>query len=285
MYNFANNNRIIIIWFCNSEMTEVFFGEYRRTWKNPDVKAWKSRARKHLKYSYLANNGTQWHEYPIEETSLLTIKICYALHGKPTYVENNNGTLENAYKASQKATANKIKNKIIEIFKDFKVPKLQVGIIFIACKRQKSEFLMPIFRVYIGNNNGDVSKYVDTDCRTYKNWTDWKKNNKLPMLKYCYPSRGFFTCSGNYSYQFDPERDPDVNYGTSPACDFLARVVRQGDKLSDVTSLTSGGVAMYSMFTPEAPIVLTAATTVGTAASFYKTGRCACLKVKHFYKL
>jgi hypothetical protein len=254
-------------------MGQDFSSEYPSTWQNSDVLKWKQTARTALKSYYLGYEGVQWHEYSYEQRSLLTTKICFALYGLPTDGDDIHTTLENAYNASQRQAADNIKDKIIEVYNDCPATTLRVGIIFISCKQQENEFLLPIFRVYVGNNNGDLSKFVDTNCRVYNNWTDWKDNNKLPMLKYCYPSRGYYTCSSNGYYQFEPDEDPHVDFGTSPACDFLARVARQTDVLSGVTSLGSGGIAIVAMFTPLAPVVLVGSAIAGTTAALYGAGR------------
>lgn len=254
-------------------MGQDFSSEYPSTWQDSNVLKWKQTARTALKSYYLAYEGVQWHEYSSQERSLLMTKICFALYGLPTKVDNIYVTLENAYSASQREAASKIKDKIIEVYNDSPATNLRVGILFIACKQLENEFLLPIFRVYVGDNDGDLSKFVDTNCRVYKNWTDWKDNNKLPMLKYCYPSRGYYTCSNGAYYKFEPDQDPDVDFGTSPACDFLARVVRQTDVLSGVTSLGSGGIAIAAMFTPLAPIVLVGGAIAGTTAAIYGAGR------------
>ncbi|KAH9521055.1 hypothetical protein DERF_004734 [Dermatophagoides farinae] len=55
--------------------------------------------------------------------------------------------------------------------------------------------------------------------RTYSDWNDWKCNNVLPELEYYYPRLGFFAASGaDNNYVFDPDKDPDFEYGTSAAC-------------------------------------------------------------------
>lgn len=93
------------------------------------------------------------------------------------------------------------------------------------------------------------------------------------MLKYCYPSRGYYTCSQCNIYEFDPEKEPDADFGTSPACDSSARVARQFDILSDVTSLGCGGIAIVGVFTPLAPVIVISSAVAGTTAVVYGTGR------------
>ena len=93
--------------------------------------------------------------------------------------------------------------------------------------------------MFVGSDEtgADRRSYIDTHCRVYKDWEDWKTNNCLPMLKYAYPERGFYTCSGNNAYEFDEKRDPDVAFGTSPQCDVSSRIFRQADIATSVTSI------------------------------------------------
>lgn len=111
---------------------------------------------------------------------------------------------------------------------------IRVGFIFISCKQDEKEFVLPVFSVFVGTDDqgGDRRKYVDTRCRTYKDWDNWKTDNQLPMLKYAYPTRGFFTCSGNNTYKFDENRNPDVEHATSPQCDLSSRICGVADGVS-----------------------------------------------------
>jgi Domain of unknown function (DUF4781) len=119
------------------------------------------------------------------------------------------------------------------------VTVLRVGFIFISCNQEETEFVLPLFSVFVGTDDQgkDKRQYVDTQYRIYRDWDDWKTNNRLPMLKYAYPQRGFFTCSGNWTYHFDEDCDPDVESGTSPQCDLSSRILRQADNLTAITSL------------------------------------------------
>ena len=69
--------------------------------------------------------------------------------------------------------------------------------------------------------------FIDMQRRTYSDWNDWKCNNVLPELEYYYPRLGFFAASGaDNNYVFDPDKDPDIEYGTSAACDVSAEVLK-----------------------------------------------------------
>ena len=86
----------------------------------------------------------------------------------------------------------------------------------IACKKdEKDEFQVPIFAVY--NEASNILGYVDHMGRVYKDWKDWKTNNTLPMLKYGYPTNGYFSCDP-YSHKFDMSKEPCVTFDNSPNC-------------------------------------------------------------------
>uniref|UniRef100_A0A2C9LU22 DUF4781 domain-containing protein n=1 Tax=Biomphalaria glabrata TaxID=6526 RepID=A0A2C9LU22_BIOGL len=114
---------------------------------------------------------------------------------------------------------------------------------------------VPCSSVFVGTDRSgrDLRTFVDLQGRTYKDWDDWKSNNCLPELEYCYPKRGFFKCSGDESYTFDAERDPDVEFGKSPASSEL--------------------VPIAARFTPLRPVVLATAVGAGIASATYKAIR------------
>lgn len=121
---------------------------------------------------------------------------------------------------------------------DGKSSILKIGFIFVACKQKQNQFVLPVFSVFVGlNANQEMRRYVDTQGRTYSSWNAWENENSLPMLKYAYPSRGYFTCSPDGSYEFDLARNPHIKYATSPRCKISKRVLNQADVVSGITSL------------------------------------------------
>ena len=115
--------------------------------------------------------------------------------------------------------------------------KLKVGFIIVACKQKENQFTLPVFAVHRGlNSKGqDLRGYVDSQGRTYSNWSDWEEGNTLPMLKYAYPRSGYYTCQDG-AYTFDLDRDPVIKYGTSPRCDLSERILSQTDVVAGITS-------------------------------------------------
>uniref|UniRef100_A0AC35FRP7 DUF4781 domain-containing protein n=1 Tax=Panagrolaimus sp. PS1159 TaxID=55785 RepID=A0AC35FRP7_9BILA len=168
--------------------------------------------------------------------------------------------------------AQKIVDVILKVRKQAGIYQLAVGIILIYCKEDEKEFSLPIFRVYTGENNS--SKYVDIQCRIYESWNDWKENNRLQKLKYCYPKNGYFSCSDE-GHMFDPDLDPVVKYGTSPACKLSSQIAR----IFDIGVHGAGFISIATLFTPVGwigvPVLLTAEAVgwIGSASAIYGCGR------------
>ncbi|KAK6029334.1 hypothetical protein OSTOST_04559 [Ostertagia ostertagi] len=197
-------------------------------------------------------------------------QICFAIYGPPS---DDAEELETAYNSDQRAFATKIYDKIRETYLKAPERRFQLGFIFIFCKEGDKEYQVPLFRLlWQKNDYRDDVRYIDTACRVYENAQDWKDNNCLPMMKYCFPERLYYTCNTGGAYEFDPERQTDVGFGTSPACDLLARIGR----IADVTiSVVAATVGVVTIFTPvgfvSAPILLGVA---GTSTG-YGVGRAA----------
>ena len=132
---------------------------------------------------------------------------------------------------------------------------IKVSFLVIACKDEKNEFPLPMFSVYAGQEY--KLKYVDSQCRTYESWHDWKSDNNLPEMKYAYPKDGYLTCQIG-KYAFDETKDPLVGFGDSPASGTLHKVGKGADITAGITSLVCGGIGIASMFTPIGPAVLLA---------------------------
>ncbi|XP_053996561.1 uncharacterized protein LOC128886051 isoform X1 [Hylaeus anthracinus] len=248
-------------------------GEYSSSWDEPEVQEWKKRAREIHGYFYRAFEGNQWDIYESSQYNLLRVKICYALFGQPNDENNNAEKIEDTYSKEQRDRADQIKNTIVEVYNTYTCSgKLNVGIIFVHCKTADNEFYVPIFRVKIIEED---CYYVDTYQRVYKSWSDWQNNNQLPMMKYCFPQNGFYTCSGSNDYKYDPECEPDVSFGTSPACNLLSHVGRLMDTGIGITGLVAASVGVVSLFTPLAPAMIMYAGVAGTTSALYGAGRSA----------
>lgn len=251
--------------------------EYASTWDQEDVKEWKKSAAQILKSYYLSFDGSQFDEYMInEDENLLLAKICYAIYGSPTVEDAE--YIWDGYTKEQRESANEIVKIILDIHKKKRPTAKQVlvGMIFIACKQEKMEYVLPIFSVFTGHdpeNAFAARSYVDTQKRVYGSWEDWKSNNTMPMLKYAYPRRGFFTASRACSYEFDAEKDPDIEFGTSPACDVTSRIFGTTDVVTGLTALGCGVIGIASMLTPIGPAILLTTAIAGSSSAVYGTSR------------
>ncbi|KAI8770963.1 hypothetical protein BgiBS90_027682 [Biomphalaria glabrata] len=234
-----------------------------------DVGDWKEAAKKILKTYYVGFSGTQWHQFvKSTDNDIIRAKICYAMFGPPA---SEAKSIEEAYTDEQRKTAQGILDVIYEVHQKSSSTELRIGFIFICCKQDKSPFALPLFSVFVGKDTSgrDLRTFVDLQGRTYKDWDDWKSSNCLPELEYCYPTRGFFTCSGDESYKFDAERDPDVEFGKSPASKTSTWLLGKADTVTAITSFASGVVGIAACFTPLAPFVLATAAVTGSVSAGY----------------
>ncbi|KAI2807891.1 hypothetical protein BLOT_005831, partial [Blomia tropicalis] len=251
--------------------------ELPSSWDDPSVVKWKESARDIIKTYYLSFRGSQWDQYEIDtvDEKYLLAKICFAMFGPPT--EKNANNLWEGYQEEQRDRGNEILKIILKVHNENRCKKsLLVGFIVVACKQEESEYVLPIFSVFIDDDPKVASAkrvYIDTQQRVYSGWDDWKSNNNMPMLKYAYPRRGFFTCSSHCRYEFDPEKDPDIEFGTSPACDLSARIFRQTDTVTGITAFACGVIGVASMFTPIGPAVLLTSAICGGSSATYGTTR------------
>ncbi|KAH9501926.1 hypothetical protein DERF_012735, partial [Dermatophagoides farinae] len=230
---------------------------------------WRENAVKTMKMFYQSFNGSQYDEYKIgtEDEKLLLAKICFAIYGCPTISKAKE--LWEGYTDEQRTEGEK---------QGFS--SLLVGIIFIYCKTEKNEFPLPIFRMYTGSYsqpkaaNEDSNVFIDMQRRTYSDWNDWKCNNVLPKLEYCYPKLGFFTAFGaGNNFVFDPDKDPDIEFGKSPACNASSSFLNFADSITTATTFTCGAIGIASMFTPLAPFVLLGSAYAGGSSAIYGTCR------------
>lgn len=125
--------------------------------------------------------------------------------------------------------------------------------------------------------NNEVCCWVDTSCRVYDSWRDWETNNRWPMMKYCYPKNGLYTCSGDKTHVFDKDKDPDIEFGFSPACSTKSRFGRIFDSTTSLASLGAGGLALASIWVMFPPALILAAGGVLSATALYGMARCVIL--------
>jgi hypothetical protein len=242
------------------------------------VKKWKESAAEVIKSYYQSFRGSQWDAYVIgsEDEKLLQAKICFAIFGPPTVAEAKE--IWEGYNSEQQESAKQILETILEVNKKAKPnsEKVLTRSIIVMCKQEEIEFMIPLFAVLTGGDPFDATSprcYIDNQRRTYSSWEDWKANNTLPMLKCAFPRFGFYSCSKACRYEFDPDKDPEIAFETSPACNVMSRIFGTTDTVAAITSLGCGVVAVASMMTPVAPFILTASAVGGIGSASYGAGR------------
>ncbi|KAK6059304.1 hypothetical protein COOONC_03069 [Cooperia oncophora] len=181
--------------------------------------------------------------------------------------------LESTYNKDQRSFAEKIYETIHATYMKAPEKLFQLGFAFIFCKEGEKEYQVPVFRLLWEKTfTGFSTRIIDTACRVYKSAQDWKNNNCLPMVKYCYPKDLYYTCNSDDTYAFDPQKRVIVEFGTSPACDTMSRLGRICDVVITSIGMTVGVAAL---FTPagfiSAPILLG----VGGTSAGYGFGRAA----------
>lgn len=196
-----------------------------------ESKTWQQKAREALKSYYVGFEGTQWHEFNrTRDVDIIRVKIAFALFGPPS---EGTEDVENAYSKEQRSRADEIMELIFKVYDDAPVSSLRLGFVFIYCKQEKNEFVVPVFSVHVGN---EKRNFVGTDGRIYSSWSDWKNNNCLPKMSYAYPKDGYFTCQSG-TYEFDPQRDPIIEYGESPQSSTASEVLKGVDIATSIISI------------------------------------------------
>ncbi|XP_053998069.1 uncharacterized protein LOC128886879 isoform X2 [Hylaeus anthracinus] len=242
--------------------------EYLIPWIKPRKLEWEQRARQFQSYMFFLFGGIQYQSYKKNEYHVLDTDIYFALYVLP----NNISTWgSNGNKADN--VANKIGKTIVHVYKRYsRASTLRIGFIFLYCKGTYKEFHLTIFRVYTSDKD-DECFYVDTHCRIYDSWLSWKNDNKLPMLKYCYPLNGFYTCSNDHEDISDRKREPILEFGSSPACKLVARLGRMLDVGSEIARYNNMFFGLTSLFIFLDSIKTMFAGVVGVAGAVYGAAR------------
>ncbi|GMS93019.1 hypothetical protein PENTCL1PPCAC_15194 [Pristionchus entomophagus] len=251
-------------------MGNTWTQDTRKTWENEDVKLWKDNCWILQKQYYNGYEGAQFHRIDCSQegnVELLTAKICFALFGMPT--EADATSLLDGYTSDQQKDAIAFVERICELYKLGKDAAVEIMPLFICCKSNQLEYTLPIFRLRLDD---ETIKYLDTFKRVYKSWQDWQDNNKFPMMKYCFPTPGFYSCSEVHE-KYNENESPRISFGTSPACDVSARVASTLDVSSMITSFGSAGIIIAGMFTPLAPVILVGGTIAGLSGAAWGTTR------------
>ncbi|CAI2344255.1 unnamed protein product [Caenorhabditis sp. 36 PRJEB53466] len=249
-------------------MGNTLTGELIDSWNEADVRKWKETAWNMQQCTYLQFEGSQFHDITDLSVDLSVTKICFAIYGPPTEEAK---TLEVAYSKEQREFGRKCYDKIREVWGKAPEKKFKLGFVFVFCKEGEKEYQVPLFRLlWETKNSVDFSRYIDTSMRVYESAQDWKDNNHLPMMKYCYPTTFSYTRHSGWSYEYDPTKEITVEFNTSPACNLASRIARVADVIITAVGMTVGVAAI---FTPvgfiSGPVLLS----VGVGSAGWGVGR------------
>ncbi|CAF1520597.1 unnamed protein product [Rotaria magnacalcarata] len=137
--------------------------------------------------------------------------------------------------------------------------ELKVATVFVSVKVWEKRYFLPVFRLLWSDiNNTELSHYIDHTGRTYESWTDYLENNHLPKCMYCYPKYGFYSCSSGWKHEFDPDLEPTIEFGTSPACHLFSRTGCGLNDVSTVADTVATDVNVVSRCPLLTPVLLTA---------------------------
>ncbi|XP_046382858.1 uncharacterized protein LOC124153620 isoform X1 [Ischnura elegans] len=218
-------------------------------WNSPDIVDWKKEATNFQQELYEKLGDRIWDYIKDNERWALQKKVGFALYGEPSISCDDEKDL--GYDGDQKKEIDRI-CKIV--YEKSGTKDLYVAFLFIVGKSHENKFPIPIIKV----RSGDDAVFLDSLGRTYKNWLDFKSNNKLPKSLLCYPLNG--------TYQSNDRDEVLLEFSTSPACNTGARVCGVLDKTTSGVGLVATGVGLAGLAIPvAAPLAI--ASSIGLAVS------------------
>uniref|UniRef100_A0A914Y2R7 DUF4781 domain-containing protein n=1 Tax=Panagrolaimus superbus TaxID=310955 RepID=A0A914Y2R7_9BILA len=187
-------------------------------WNRADVKKWKLKAFRIQSQYYHFFEGKRFHTF--FDADSLKHFVCTALYKNPKDFCNN--LFENdseKYSDDQIFIASRIAKKIISVSPSSEL--FEVGVVFVCCKLKAFEFIVPVFCV---KREERKPKFVDCFADDFESWNHWKENNRLPLMKYCFPANGIYTSVEYHTIVYDKSMEPHLEYGTTPSCDLTKRL-------------------------------------------------------------
>lgn len=233
--------------------SDEFYKESLESWKTEKVRQWKLKAMRIQRMHYLMfGNCNTFNHYENSEKGMkkLQASLCLGIFGpatneieKPKGSEDDLDLLLSGYDKKQKETSKMLVKKIKETHNNYngEDPKIQIKthMIFVLClEKGKNEFIWPLIGISKGGSNIESEEaYMDVKGRVYDDWVDFKRNNNLPPVKYCYPRFAFYSCSDECKFEFDPEKLPKLIFSNSPKCTVRSGNFEDLDFLVFVASL------------------------------------------------
>lgn len=219
------------------------------------------------KYTLLHKSEEDWDTINIErDRTLLLKKIGFALYGVPkvnlvgscattaialndvpeilsnfvTHTTTNRNIHDSlGYSTSQINIMNLIADTIISLSE---CDPLQFSCIFVTFHNGNA----PLFKIKASNS---MTLFVDSNCRVYEGFDDFKEHNTLPDDVYCYPENGCYNKARGFC----------VNFITSPSSVSTSKVFKKADTAGKVVSGVAGVVAAAAIAAPFVGIALSPA--------------------------
>lgn len=123
---------------------------------------------------------------------------------------------------------------------NFETKGVKLTIIMVLARIGTRTRGIPIFKSTVGDPRSQTCIFVDPSLRSYKNWEDWLKHNKLPECTYCAPR------DGNYAANADGHVELRFEKSTpSKLLATLDNVSLQVD--AGLHPVVAGGFALYNL--------------------------------------
>lgn len=211
---------------------------------------------------------SDWESYKITEHCYMHKKVGYALFGPPV------GANSEEYDTCKLEKIKQICEIIVEQDNhNFLETNSEtwMSIIFVCLADKKSGnhvevVTEPVFRVPRYCNENDFAvHFIDRNCRVYKNWEDYLKNNELPSCSYCYPKNGV--------YYMNVNQRVDVEFGKTPASKLSSKILNGLDVATTFVSAGTVGLACATVSFPVSAPLLATSFVTNVVCSAYGFGR------------
>ncbi|PNF18695.1 hypothetical protein B7P43_G04997, partial [Cryptotermes secundus] len=232
---------------------------------------WEEAVQEEQQCLYEKFGDRDWDCYKCDEEKLLERNLGYAIFGRPDELPES----ENDFTGYPKEKLTEIRKVSAIIKKHSKdSPECQgsemlVSTIFVFLNREDQLFPFPVFRIP-GCDPKDAKKagpekFVDSNCRVYKDWDDFLKSNQLPSGSYCYPRGGVYIGDENDKVILD--------FGKTPASSFTNTLLSVCDTASSLIMVGGMAVSLTAMFTAVAAPVAAAASAGAIWTGVYGASR------------
>jgi hypothetical protein len=162
-------------------------------WEDEENLAWELAARE-AQQRFCENWGIRkWDTFLQSERAELEARVGLALFGPP---EQQNADKFSGYKKKQVKTITKLCDMIVRKTRKYaNFGQVKISCVFVSAKSIKERFTTPLIRVLKYDYADDVCnhRFFDSNCRMYRSWDNFLKQNKLPHCLILYPTNGIYT--------------------------------------------------------------------------------------------